>query len=123
MSIQVGAKNIDISGIYKFEINVERCFAYYSVWINTVQADPLLPKKNTVILTPIELDQQSILHMPDLDISCNLTKISYISRRHGYVVELDCTIDPKHIEKLKYIEPEKETNKEVARFDLMEIEE
>jgi len=123
MSIQVGSNGISISGIYKFEIDVERCVANYSIWIDTVQAEPLLPKKDTVMLTPMEITQQAILHMPDMDITCNLTKISYVSRRHGYVVELNCLIDPKHVAKFKYIEPGKESKKEVDRFDLMEIEE
>lgn len=124
MRIRIGTKYIEVRGIFKFEINVERCKANYSVWTDTVQVEPLLPsdKKNTILLTPLELIRIGTLVMPNVSLLCNLTKLSYISRRHGYVVDLDCLLEAKFLTKFKYVEPGKEKKEEIGRFDLMELE-
>ncbi len=123
MSILVSGTGIKISGIYKFSIEVEKCLASYSVWVDTVQVKPLLPhdKRDTIVLTPTELNRGGTLVMNDISLACTIKKLSYISRRHGYVIDLDCTLNPKFLTKFKYVEPSKEKKEEIDRFDLIEL--
>lgn len=125
MSISVGGEEINISGIYAFKIEVERCLANYSVWVDTVQINPLLPpgKRNCILLTPIEYDsKEAVFNMPNISLNCKIKKVSYISRRHGYVIDLDCTLNSKFLTKFKYVEPGVESKKDIDRFDLMEFD-
>lgn len=123
MYIQYGSDSINISGIYKFEIEVDRCKASYSVWVDTVQINPLLPpgKKNMILLSTHEVDKEGNLCLPNATFPCNIVKLNYQSKRHGYIVLLECILDPKFLIKFKYIEPGKEKKEEIDRFDLMEL--
>jgi len=125
MSISCHGKDMGVSGVYKFSIEVDRCLASYSVWVDTVQIDPLLPpgKRNCVLLTPIEYDDKvGMFNMANVSLSCKIKKIAYISRRHGYIVDLDCTLDSKFLTKFKYIEPEKVSETEIDKFELMDFD-
>ena len=124
MFLKVYNKEIEIDGISEFKIHVDRYIADYSVWINTTQIEPLLPegKKNMIICTPTEINEKGILKFNDIEIECDINKISYIFRRHGYIVELKCTIKTGDLERVRYISPEEIIkNKKFTRFEIMEI--
>ncbi len=123
MSISFGGKEINVSGIQKFEIEVDRCFAHYFVWVDTVQIAPLLPsgKKSTVVLTPTELSYGSLFNISNITLVCKILSLAYQSRRHRYIVELKCILNPKFLTKFKYIEPGKEKKEEIDKFDLMDL--
>jgi len=124
MFLNVYGKNIKIDGISEFKVHVDNCIANYSVWVNTTEIEPLLPegKKNTIICSPTEINEKGTLKFNDIEIECEISKISYIPRRHGYIVEIKGNINSKDLNRVKYISPEeKNNNKKINRFEIMDI--
>ncbi len=123
MHIQYGSYCINISGVYKFEIEVDRCKATYSVWVDTVQVDPLLPpgKRNMILLSSHGVNEEGSLCLSETVLPCKIIELAYQSKRHGYIVLLECVLSPKFLTKFKYIEPGKEKKEEMDRFGLMDL--
>ncbi len=124
MFLNVGSKDIKIDGISEFKIHIDNCVADYSVWINTTEINPLLPegKKNVIICSPIEVNEKGTLKFNEIEIECDISRISYVSRRHGYIVEIKSNINYKYLNKVRYISTEeKKKNKKYNRFEIMDI--
>ena len=122
MYLNIYGIDIQIDGIYEFKIQIDKAVANYSVWIDTVHIKPLLPtdKQECVICDPFEVEEKGTLKIRELEIDCSIKRVSYISRRHGYIVEIVCSLDPKHLTKFKYISTE-EKKKEFNKFEMLDI--
>lgn len=124
--LEIGSEIFEILGIYKISMNIDEGTANYSVWIGTDKIKTIMEMPegmgDCLILTPTELDITGAVHFSESTVvSCHISKISYHSRRHGYIVEFSFDLHPHSLGKFRYLGPKKDDNKDTTRFDLMDI--
>ena len=126
MLLEMDLHLIPIRGLSSFEINIDRLIAVYNVLIDpTSDSRPLLiaggENSDVINMRPLDIESPGFFGFDDREFRCSIGKLSYIYTKHAYLVDLKVLIDKNNIKDYIYVS-EGNKEKEVDRFDLMDLE-